>query len=57
MQISLSFLDADKNLKSFEKQTDNRRKIHTRPLAHSEQIHSARRYLSTHFFVDLIRFM
>ncbi len=34
----------------FEKQTDNRRKIHTRLLAHSEQIHSARRYLSTHFF-------
>ena len=51
------FLDADKNLKSFEKQTDNRRKIHYKLLAHSEQIYSARRYLSTHFFVDLIRFM
>jgi hypothetical protein len=35
----------------FEKQTDNRRKTHTRLLAHSEQIHSERRYLFTHFFV------
>ncbi len=45
------FLDADKNLKSFEKQTDNRRKNHIRLLAHSEQIHSARRCLSTHFLL------
>ena len=43
--------------KHIENQTNNRRKDSYTTLAHSEQIHSARRYLSTHFFVDLIRFM
>ncbi len=51
------FLDADKNLKANKNQTDNRRKDSYKTLAHSEQIHSERRYLSTHFFVDLIRFI
>ncbi len=36
--------------KIIENQTDNRRKDSYMTLAHSEQIHSARRYLSTHFF-------
>ncbi len=50
MQISLSFRTPIKIWNDSEKQTDNRRKIYSELLAHSEQIHSARRYLSTHFF-------
>jgi hypothetical protein len=45
------FPDVDKNLNSFEKQTDNRREIYSKLLAHSEQIHSASRYLSNHFLL------
>ncbi len=57
MQISLSFQMPIRIWNYSEKQTDNHREIYSKLLAHSEQIHSARRYLSTHFFVDLIRFM
>ena len=57
MQISLGFRMPIRIWNYSEKQTDNRWEIYSKLLAHSEQIHSARRYLLTHFFVDLIRFM
>jgi hypothetical protein len=51
MQISLSFQMPIRIWNYSEKQTDNRKEIYSKLLAHSEQIfHSARRYLSTHFF-------
>ncbi len=52
MQISLSFQMPIRIWNYSEKQTDNRREIYSELLAHSEQIHSARRYLSTHFFIN-----
>ncbi len=51
MQISLSFQMPIRIWNYSEKQTDNRREIISQLLAHSEQIHSARRYLSTHFLL------
>ena len=49
MQISLCFQMPIRIWNYSEKQTDNRKEIYSELLAHSEQIHSARRYLSTHF--------
>ena len=50
MQINLSFQMPIRIWSYSEKQTDNSWEIYSKLLAHSEQIHSARRYLSTHFF-------